>query len=73
MLRLQSKTGWWLVTHVDHAHLAGAFRFARLRDTTRASDATVFASQSGASHHPDWAQLAARPEVFGLAYLGFAQ
>ena len=25
MLRLQSKTGWWLVTHVDHAHLAGAF------------------------------------------------
>src|SRR6202166_1379012 len=24
MLRLQSKTGWWLVTHVDHAHLAGA-------------------------------------------------
>jgi hypothetical protein len=25
MLRLQSKTGWWLVTHVDHAQLAGAF------------------------------------------------
>src|SRR5271155_2227758 len=25
MLRLESKTGWWLVTHVDHAHLAGAF------------------------------------------------
>src|SRR5580704_16609614 len=25
MLRLQSETGWWLVTHVDHAHLAGAF------------------------------------------------
>jgi hypothetical protein len=25
MLRLETKTGWWLVTHVDHAHLAGAF------------------------------------------------
>src|ERR1700742_3299966 len=25
MLRLESKTGWWLVTHVDHAPLAGAF------------------------------------------------
>ena len=26
MLRLESETGWWLVTHVDHAHLAGAVR-----------------------------------------------
>ncbi len=25
MLRLRSKSGWWLVTHVDHAQLAGAF------------------------------------------------
>lgn len=25
MLRLESESGWWLVTHVDHAHLAGAF------------------------------------------------
>src|SRR5271168_1552112 len=25
MLRLETKTGWWLVTHPDHAHLAGAF------------------------------------------------
>src|ERR1700761_8739053 len=25
MLRLESETGWWLVTHVDHANLAGAF------------------------------------------------
>src|ERR1700678_18183 len=25
MLRLESETGWWLVTHVDHAQLAGAF------------------------------------------------
>src|SRR6202522_4595127 len=24
MLRLRSKNGWWLVTHVDHAQLAGA-------------------------------------------------
>src|SRR5712672_88905 len=25
MLRLESETGWWLVTHPDHARLAGAF------------------------------------------------
>src|SRR6202140_529558 len=25
MLRLETDTGWWLVTHPDHAHLAGAF------------------------------------------------
>jgi hypothetical protein len=25
MLRLESNTGWWLVTHVDHARLAGTF------------------------------------------------
>lgn len=25
MLRLETKTGWWLVTHPDHARLAGAF------------------------------------------------
>jgi hypothetical protein len=25
MLRLQTETGWWLITHPDHAHLAGAF------------------------------------------------
>ena len=25
MLRLETEDGWWLITHVDHAHLAGAF------------------------------------------------
>lgn len=25
MLRLETKDGWWLVTHPDHAHLAGEF------------------------------------------------
>ena len=25
MLRLKSEIGWWLITHRDHAHLAGAF------------------------------------------------
>ena len=25
MLRLETETGWWLVTHPDHAHLAAAF------------------------------------------------
>src|ERR1700735_3883134 len=25
MLRMETETGWWLVTHPDHARLAGAF------------------------------------------------
>jgi hypothetical protein len=25
MLRLETESGWWLVTHPDHARLAGAF------------------------------------------------
>jgi len=25
MLRMESETGWWLITHPDHAHLAGDF------------------------------------------------
>jgi hypothetical protein len=28
MLRLETADGWWLVTHPDHAHLAGAFASA---------------------------------------------
>jgi hypothetical protein len=28
MLRLETKDGWWLVTHTDHAHLAGEFASA---------------------------------------------
>jgi hypothetical protein len=34
MLRLQSNTGWWLVTHVDHARLAGMFAILALPQTT---------------------------------------
>ncbi|MBV8673150.1 MAG: DUF3891 family protein, partial [Acidobacteriaceae bacterium] len=25
MLRFETETGYWLITHVDHAHLAGEF------------------------------------------------
>ena len=28
MLRMESETGWWLITHPDHAHLAGDFAAA---------------------------------------------
>jgi ABC-type lipoprotein release transport system permease subunit len=39
---------------------------ARLRQRTNASDAAIFASQSG-NAHPDWADLARRSEVKALA------
>ncbi len=28
MLRMESETGWWLITHPDHARLAGDFAAA---------------------------------------------
>ena len=28
MLRMESETGWWLITHPDHARLAGEFATA---------------------------------------------
>ena len=28
MLRMESETGWWLITHPDHARLAGEFAAA---------------------------------------------
>jgi Protein of unknown function (DUF3891) len=63
MLRLETATGWWLITHVDHANLAAAF--------ARHWGNTLFATPSprrnvllGINTHDDgWALRDAAPSI----------
>src|SRR5882724_5172236 len=63
MLRLETETGWWLVTHPDHARLAGAFaehwgndNFLRLKPRAHVL--------KGISCHDDgWATRDAAPQI----------
>jgi hypothetical protein len=63
MLRLETSTGYWLITHPDHAHLAGAF-------ATRWGNELFVAPQPRASvlhgihvHDDGWAARDARPSI----------
>ncbi len=63
MLRLETETGWWLVTHPDHARLAGAFaeRWGNERFRSPEPRANVL---KGISRHDDgWATRDAAPQI----------
>jgi hypothetical protein len=63
MLRLETKTGWWLVTHPDHARLAGAFaeRWGNAQFLPPEPRANVL---MGIARHDDgWAARDARPKI----------
>jgi len=63
MLRLETETGWWLVTHPDHARLAGAFakRWGNDRFLPPEPRARVLA---GIARHDDgWAARDAAPVI----------
>lgn len=63
MLRLETETGWWLVTHPDHARLAGAFaeRWGNERFLPPEPRARVL---KGIARHDDgWAARDATPEI----------
>ncbi len=63
MLRLESENGWWLITHVDHARLAGAFA-ERWGNAIFASPEPRTNVLLGVSVHDDgWAQRDARPSI----------
>src|SRR5580692_845181 len=66
MLRLETETGWWLVTHPDHARLAGAFaeRWGNERFLPPEPRANVL---KGIARHDDgWAARDAAPEITRL-------
>src|SRR5271154_4036007 len=63
MLRLETETGWWLVTHPDHARLAGAFA-ERWGNERFLSPETRANALTGIPRHDDvWRPRAAAPQI----------
>lgn len=63
MLRLETETGWWLVTHPDHARLAGAFAGRWGNDFFPAPEPREHVLR-GITHHDDgWAARDAVPQI----------
>jgi hypothetical protein len=63
MIRLQSKTGWWLVTHVDHAHLAGAFAEEWGNDLFVSPEPRTQVLRGIASHDDGWIARDQEPQI----------
>lgn len=63
MLRLETETGWWLVTHPDHARLAGAFaeKWGNHRFLSPEPRARVL--KGIACHDDGWAMRDAAPQI----------
>jgi hypothetical protein len=63
MIRLQSKMGWWLVAHVDHAHLAGAFAEKWGNDLFLSPEPRAQVLRGVASHDDGWAARDQQPQI----------
>jgi Protein of unknown function (DUF3891) len=63
MLRMESETGWWLVTHPDHAHLAGAFAAAWGNAQFRRPQPRARVLHGIASHDDGWSARDTHPTV----------
>jgi Protein of unknown function (DUF3891) len=63
MLRMESETGWWLITHPDHARLAGEFAAAWGNDQFRKPEPRARVLKGIASHDDGWAARDAQPSI----------
>jgi hypothetical protein len=63
MLRTESETGWWLITHPDHARLAGDFATAWGNAQFRKPEPRVRVLKGIACHDDGWATRDARPSI----------
>ena len=63
MLRLETKTGWWLVTHPDHARLAGAFAEHWGNERFQAPEPRANVLKGIAKHDDGWAARDAAPQI----------
>jgi Protein of unknown function (DUF3891) len=63
MLRLESETGWWLVTHVDHANLAGAFAAHWGNDLFSSPEPRERVLRGISSHDDGWAARDQQPQI----------
>jgi len=63
MLRLETETGWWLVTHPDHARLAGAFAERWGNDRFLPPEPRSRVLKGIARHDDGWAARDASPQI----------
>ena len=63
MLRLETETGWWLVTHPDHARLAGAFAERWGNDVFLAPEPREQVLRGISRHDDGWAARDAEPQI----------
>src|SRR5580700_4151129 len=63
MLRLETETGWWLVTHPDHARLAGAFAGRWGNDLFPAPEPREHVLRGITRHDDGWAARDAVPQI----------
>ncbi len=63
MLRMESESGWWLITHPDHARLAGAFAAAWGNDAFRRPEPRDRVLYGIATHDDGWAARDAHPSI----------
>jgi hypothetical protein len=63
VLRMESETGWWLITHPDHAHLAGDFAAAWGNALFRKPDPRARVLKGIFCHDDGWATRDAHPTI----------
>jgi len=63
MLRLETETGWWLVTHPDHARLAGAFAEQWGNDNFLRPKPRAHVLKGISCHDDGWAARDAQPQI----------
>ena len=63
MLRMESESGWWLITHPDHARLAGAFAAEWGNAQFRRPEPRARVLYAIASHDDGWTARDARPTI----------
>src|SRR6266702_1648564 len=63
MLRMESETGWWLITHPDHARLAGAFAAAWGNAQFRRPEPRARVLHGISTHDNGWAARDAHPSI----------
>lgn len=63
MLRLETENGWWLVTHPDHARLAGAFAERWGNELFLPPEPRAHVLKGIACHDDGWAARDAAPQI----------
>jgi len=63
MLRMESESGWWLITHPDHAHLAGDFAEAWGNAEFRKPEPRARVLKGISCHDDGWAARDLHPTI----------